>query len=333
TLCHDHYLSPLQASLALRGAKVLINPSMQTSRGMIKKWTVCQQARAVENEVFTFCTMHDAKKECKAGWTWGKRGNFVRGRIFGFAPDGRQVKFIPWGKPDFAPIEANLITLDQSPLWYCKIGPGSVVGSGDYDAGYTSPLRCSCKGPNLHLSAVQSGLSVGGKTLKWLPKRLVHHLKVTNIGKIQVIMVEEDVLSDPGSCWKKVVECPGKSVNRYFIWCYLSSNPSKKIRLIGQSRSLELCMPVILQDMHSGTFSAYAFANQEKHPASIEGRSEMTIPFSFVNQGGGLMYALRQPLDETDPSGQHQQRRKRFLKLIVIEAFSERKGCGKCRRS
>ena len=79
TICHDMYLSLLMRYLAKLGADVLINPS--GTRVKRKKWATILRARAIENQGYTLCTLHDV----------GSRAN--QGHVFGFSPIGKGLKF------------------------------------------------------------------------------------------------------------------------------------------------------------------------------------------------------------------------------------------------
>ena len=60
TICHDLYLGLLPRFLASCGARIWINPSYDNVVDV--KWSSILRLRAVENRVFSLCTLHDSRR-------------------------------------------------------------------------------------------------------------------------------------------------------------------------------------------------------------------------------------------------------------------------------
>ena len=73
TICHDHYLGLLPRFLAQCGAQVWVNPSFDNVIDI--KWSSILRLRAVENRLFSLCTLHD---------NGGRRTH-----PFAFSPEGK----------------------------------------------------------------------------------------------------------------------------------------------------------------------------------------------------------------------------------------------------
>lgn len=275
TLCHDHYIAPLQARLAQRGARILLNPSMHASSNQLVKWMVCQRARAVENKVFSLCALSSG---------------VARAYPIGFSPSGRGIEFKRW-EP----------TID-GPLWICELGsnyqrPG-VADRETVRALARVPgkyyLRIRLPAGDLRLE-VLSPTAVGGQRarLQWRANQ------VADTGVARVLMLPPQVLFDPVRAWKAVAanDLAGWGTSppasgRFVIWCHLDREPTQSERWLAQSRTLELCMPVILSSSGVDTFSAYGLViGERKVPAAAESVLVAELPLSAV-QGGGYRLAL-----------------------------------------
>ena len=76
TICHDQYLGLLPRALAARGARLWVNPSFDNVTDI--KWSSILRLRAVENRLFSLCTLH-----------YDVSGH--RTHPFGFSPDGAEL--------------------------------------------------------------------------------------------------------------------------------------------------------------------------------------------------------------------------------------------------
>lgn len=83
TICHDSYLGLLQRFLSKQGVKIWINPSYTNPKD--EKWSAIHRLRAVENGIFSLCTLHDDGSS--------------KTHPFGYGPDGKELKGYPSGYP------------------------------------------------------------------------------------------------------------------------------------------------------------------------------------------------------------------------------------------
>ena len=294
TLCHDHYIAPLQAYLVrTKKAQILINPSGDPSYPTLRKWTACQRARAIENSkkgkpVWSFATMWAGDSK-----PWGK--------LFGFGPTGDQVQFVPWrgtfkdAKPADS-LSPDDLSRKNLPLWWTEIGPGAELGTTSKIIKYTSDLHGSQKKPkmNLKISASGAGLRIrNSRPLKWYPRGIIEAGHISNVGKILFLRMNSKELVDPIACWKRILLSTNNDTQRYLIWCRIDKDPKNELRWIAQSRALELCTPVIIHSQSSNKLWGYAIANQSsKYPAKKENAKTIDISFAFKIQGAGKKYAL-----------------------------------------
>lgn len=104
TICHDQYFSLLmQYQVDQKGADVLCNISARPVKR--RKWGEMLQARAIENEAYTFCTMHTTNPD-------GEIPHSNTGHAFGFQPDGSPVDFTDEvGDGEFHPFDTEADSL------------------------------------------------------------------------------------------------------------------------------------------------------------------------------------------------------------------------------
>lgn len=313
TLCHDHYLSPLQAELATQGALVVLNPSFSASDHQAKKWTVCQRARAVESRVWSFCTLNDSRLNSGGRGVWG----IGKARLSGFSPEGDAVPFVPWaGGSEFRVVnrrDSNARAV-ADPLWVCEIGPGCRAEALP-DADIWSDLSTMKIAAGVTCRATRTALEVDGQSVAWKPG------EVSMTKNVQVVMLDVATLASPRAAWRCVANLllsdPVDRRDRWMIWCQLTEAPPPHLRWIAASRNLEMCLPVVLTQRGRTDVSCYALVQHDhKIPARVEDVADVVIPLGTVTQGGGVVQALN-ILENSAPSREAAHRRRiNFLRWL-----------------
>ncbi|MXW50085.1 MAG: carbon-nitrogen hydrolase family protein [Gammaproteobacteria bacterium] len=271
TICHDHYLGLLPRHLLACGAHVWVNPSYDNVKDI--KWSSILRLRAVENRVFSLCTLHhDVHKKTST-------------HPFGFAPDGRELHARQAGRNDPRPLSAcskpdaiYIVDLDLQqtalPLDWQYL-PESV-----------HPRRPRGGSPQLQ-RLVRLAAPHGKPSIYSLDgwKHVNVSTRVeTEEGLLYVGLVADDDLLDPSACFRVIDEAATNHATPV-IWNHWNRLPSRPAQIapLMMGRAIECCAPIVLSD-RSGIREMVELSNRNKIPArrAIHQNGEVTANLRFA---------------------------------------------------
>ena len=239
TICHDHYLGLLPRFLASCGAQIYINPSFNNVDEI--KWSSVLRLRAVENRMFSLCTLHD---------DLGKS----RTHPFAFSPDGRELQARRAGDRTSRPlsactdpdaiyiVELDMRMVDRELAWD-RIPPADELAS-------PRPQNPPNTEPKMPISVRHiDGRPAVWSRSKWHPVDEPGCELETDHGSVYVGIVPEEQILDAATCFRvidhaKEVHCSP------IIWNPWDVLPAESARLatLMLGRAIECCAPIIISD-------------------------------------------------------------------------------------
>ena len=275
TICHDSYLGLLPRHLAQNGARMWINPSFSDVTDI--KWSSVLRLRAVENRVYSLCTLHSGPSR-------------RRTHPFGFSPDGNELKARKAGS-------ANAVTLSD-----CVQAPTIYIVELDMDAAggpIDWPKLPRAKRPRRARNVparipVRVSLRAGRPAVLgrsgWQTIRSGCRVE-TDSGPVYVGAVPKEWMLDARACFD-VIDRAYEMNAAPVIWNHWQRLPTESDRLatLMMGRAIECCTPVIISD-NEGIQELVELASNYKIPTrrNIEPSGEAIVDLRF---GRGLKTAF-----------------------------------------
>ena len=268
TICHDQYLGLLPRALAARGARLWVNPSFDNVTDI--KWSSILRLRAVENRLFSLCTLHcDVSRR--------------RTHPFGFSPDGAELRARQPGSDTARPLseccEAGsiyIVDLDMTkagePLDWSKIPSAR------------KPKLPRKGKPRKPVSvALRDGRPavLGGSRREATDSDLRAE---TVYGPVYVGVVPNERILDAAACFRVLDHA--KQMNcTPIIWNHWERLPADSARLatLAMGRVIECCTPVVMSDA-DGIHELVELANRFKIPTrrTIEASGEAIVDLGYA---------------------------------------------------
>ena len=268
TICHDQYLGLLPRALAARGAHLWVNPSFDNVTDI--KWSSLLRLRAVENRVFSLCTLHrDVSKK--------------KTHPFGFSPDGTELRARKPGSDTARPLseccEAGsiyVVDLDMTkvgePLDWSKIPPARKP-------------KLPRKGKLLRpvSVALRDGRPAVLGRSRW--DTADSNVRVETLhGPVYVGVVPNERILDSGACFRVLDRA--KQMNcTPIIWNHWERLPTESARLanLTMGRVIECCAPVVMSDT-DGIHELVELSNKNKIPTRrvIEASGKATVDLGYA---------------------------------------------------
>ncbi len=270
TICHDHYLGLLQRHLAACGARVWVNPSYDNVTDI--KWSSVLRLRAVENRVFSLCTLHrdvDRRRSTHP---------------FGFAPDGRELRARHAGRDDLLPLSA---CREPDAIYIVDLDLRQAAQPVDWQRLPDSdrPRRPRRNSPDVQL--VRFAAPQGRPSIYSLAgwKHIEDSTQVeTEQGPLHVGLVPGADLLDASACFRVIDEAAANHATPVIWnrWDRLPSRPDQIAPLM-MGRSIECCAPIVLSDQ-SGIREVVELSNRSKIPArrALEQNGEATADLRYA---------------------------------------------------
>ncbi|MDE2999796.1 MAG: carbon-nitrogen hydrolase family protein [Gemmatimonadota bacterium] len=239
TICHDHYLGLLPRFLASCGAQIYINPSFNNVDEI--KWSSVLRLRAVENRMFSLCTLHDDL-------------GTSRTHPFAFSPDGHELLARRAGGRTSRPlsacrdpdsiyiVELDLRMVDEELAWGKVPTADELASPRPQKPPNTVPkmpvrVRQFDGQPTMHCRSKWQGVEQPGCDLD------------TDHGSVYVGIVPEDQILDAAACFR-VIDRAKQANCIPIIWNVWGALPAESSRLatLMLGRAIECCAPVIISD-------------------------------------------------------------------------------------
>lgn len=244
TICHDHYLGLLPRFLASRGAQIYINPSYINVDEI--KWSSILRLRAVENRMYSLCTLHnDPDKPSESG---------SRTHPFAFSPDGREMVARKAGDQTSRPlstcrdsdaiyiVELDLRMVDEKLAW------GQVPTADELASQRRrNPPNTEPKMP-ISVRHIDGRPAVWSRS-RWRPVDEPGCELETEYGPVYVGIVPEEQMLDAAACFR-VIDRAKKADCKPIIWNPWDVLPAESARLatLMLGRAVECCAPIIISD-------------------------------------------------------------------------------------
>lgn len=254
TICHDHYLGLLPRHLAARGARVWINPSYDNVTDI--KWSSILRLRAVENRVFSLCTLHR------------NLDRRTSTHPFGFEPNGRELRARRPGRDDLRPLSAcrepdAIYIVDLDVQQAAQPVDWQLLPEADHPR---RPRRDSPHVQRLVRFAAPKGRPSIHSLAGWMHID-VSSLVETEHGPLYVGVVPDADLLDASACFRVIDEAAASHATPVIWnrWNRLPSRPAQIAPLM-MGRSIECCAPIVLSDRR-GIREVVELSNRSKIPA------------------------------------------------------------------
>ena len=283
TVCHDAYLGLLPRYLARAGARIWINPSFDNVTEV--KWSSVHRLRAVENRIFSLCTLHCDRNRRST-------------HPFGYSPDGRELPAREAGTGIVRPLSEctepgriYVVDLDMdaagNALEWSKLPPADKP---------RRPRRGEARRP-VRVSVNSAQPAVFGRK-GWKPLRS-GCLVETDSGPVYAQPVPEARILDAGACFRVIDRA--KQMNAApVIWNHWARLPtgSDRLAMLLMGRAIECCAPVLISDS-GGIRELVELANRNKIPVrrDIEpsGQAIVDIGYAWGLDSAFKMVAARLP--------------------------------------
>ena len=236
TICHDHYLGLLPRHLADRGACVWINPSYNNVIEI--KWSSILRLRAIENRVFSLCTLHHDKS---------KR---ISTRPFGFAPDGRELHARRAGCNDPRPLSA---CREPDAIYIVDLDVQQATQPVDWQQLPDSDHLRRPRGGKPHLQRLVRFAAPQGRPSIYSLSGWKHIDAPTRVetehGPLYVGLVPDADLLDPSACFRVIDEAAANDATPV-IWNHWNRLPARPAQIapLMMGRTIECCAPIVLSD-------------------------------------------------------------------------------------
>ncbi len=239
TICHDHYLGLLPRSLAGCGAQIYINPSFSNVNEI--KWSSVLRLRAVENRMFSICTLHE---------DLGKSSTHP----FAFSPDGREMVARKAGDRTSRPLSA---CRDPDAIYIVELDMRMVDEELVWDEVPTADELASPRPQDLPKTEPKMPIRVrqfDGRPAVWSRSKW-HAVEKpgcdleTDHGRVYVGIVPEDQILDAAACFR-VIDRAKQADCKPIIWNVWDALPAESARLatLMLGRAIECWAPVLISD-------------------------------------------------------------------------------------
>lgn len=268
TICHDQYLGLFPRALARNGARLWVNPSFDNVTAI--KWSSILRLRAVENRIFSLCTLH-----CDV--------NRHRTHPFAFSPDGVELSARQAGSETARPLSEC-----------CEAGSLYVV---NLDMAKVDELLDWSKIP----SADKPKRPRKGKPIKPISVALIDGEPAvlassgrekddsgfrveTAHGPVYVGVVPRDRILDAAACFRLLDRA--RQMNcAPIIWNSWERLPADSARLatVILGRTIECCAPIVISD-GDRIHELLELANRVKIPTrrEIEPSGEAIVDLGYA---------------------------------------------------
>ncbi len=261
TICHDQYLGLLPRFLAQSGARIWINPSYDNVIDI--KWSSILRLRAVENRVFSLCTLHDSMQK--------QSGTHP----FGFSPDGNELTARRAGTNDSQPLSQ---CSEPGNVYVVDLDMGQLEGELDWErvpkADNLSRPKPK-KPPNTNArQPIRVGLFDEHPAVRsrsgWVAVDAPGRALETTHGSVYVGIVAKDRILNAAECFH-IIDRAKQANCKPIIWNVWEELPSDSSRLatLMLGRTIECCAPILISD-RDGIHELVELANCIKMPIRRE---------------------------------------------------------------
>ena len=271
TICHDHYLGLLPRHLAACGAHVWVNPSYDNVRDI--KWSSILRLRAVENRIFSLCTLHhDVRRRTST-------------HPFGFAPNGRELHARRAGRSDPRPLSR---CREPDAIYIVDLDLQQATQPLDWQQLPESDHPRKPRGGSTLLQRLVRLAAPDGKpsiySLAGWQQINVSTRVETKHGPLYVGLVRDGDLLDASACFRVMDEAAANHATP-MIWNQWSRLPSRPTQIapLMMGRSIECCAPVVLSDQ-TGIREVVELSNRNKIPArrAVQKNGEATADLRYA---------------------------------------------------
>ena len=239
TVCHDHYLGLLPRFLANCGAQIYINPSFGNVDEI--KWSSILRLRAVENRMFSLCTLHDDLDRKPT-------------HPFGFSPNGHEMAARKAGDRISQPLSA---CRDSDAIYIVELDVRMVGGELAWDRVPPADELASPRPQNppntepkmpIRVRNIDGRPAVWSRS-KWRPVDEPGCELETDHGSVYVGIVPEEQILDAAECFR-VIDRAKQTDCRPIIWNVWDKLPTDSSRLatLMLGRTIECYAPIIISD-------------------------------------------------------------------------------------
>lgn len=239
TICHDHYLGLLPRFLANCGAQIYINPSFGNVDEI--KWSSILRLRAVENRMFSLCTLHDDLDKKST-------------HPFGFSPNGREMAARKAGDRISQPLSA---CKDSDAIYIVELDLRMVGGELAWGQVPTADELASPRPQNPPNTKPKmpirvrhiDGIPAVWSRSKWHPVDEPGCNLETDHGSVYVGIVPEEQILDAAACFR-VIDHAKEADCSPIIWNPWDVLPAESASLatLMLGRAVECCAPIIISD-------------------------------------------------------------------------------------
>ena len=275
TICHDQYLGLLPRFLARRGARIWINPSYDNVVEI--KWASILRLRAVENHVFSLCTLHDSKQK--------QSGTHP----FGFSPDGRELSARQAGIKKSRPLSE---CKESDSIYVVELDMRLPEGGLDWNrvprADNLSTSRPK-KPPNpnakqpIRVGIVDEQPAFLSRT-GWCTVEVPGCDVETDRGSVYVGVVQNERMLDAAECFH-IIDRAKQANSKPIIWNVWDDLPTDSARLatLMLGRTIECCAPILISDRNR-IHELVELSNRNKVPTrrTIEASGEAIVDLGYA---------------------------------------------------
>ena len=301
TICHDQYLGLLPRFLAQRGAHVWMNPSFDNVTDI--KWSSILRLRAVENRLFSLCTLHDNGGRRTHPFAFSPDGNELLGRKVGCVV----VRPLSECKdPGIYVVDLDMSTIEK-PLDWCLIPRVK-----------RRPRR---SGPNAKPKLVRATLVEEQPAIYgcsgWQQLKEPGQSVETDHGCVYVGIVMKEQILDATKCFR-ILDRAKEMGCTPIIWNVWDELPTDSACLatLMMGRAIECCAPVLVSDRVE-IHELIELSNRNKIPARriMEASGEAIVDIGYA---WGLENAFKMVTDKLSSQymkGRALERYRRLAKL------------------
>lgn len=273
TICHDQYLGLLPRFLSRRGARIWINPSYDNVVDV--KWSSILRLRAVENRVFSLCTLHDSME--RASWT----------HPFGFSPDGNELTARRAGTNRSQPLSD---CIESENIYVVDLDTGLLAQELDWkrvpkadDLSKPRPKKLTNASKPIHLSLIGEHPAILSRS-GWVTVDLPGCALKTVHGSVYVGIVPEEQILDAAACFR-VIDRAKQADCRPIIWNVWDALPAESARMatLMLGRTIECCAPILISDRYH-IHELVELSNNYKNPTrrTIEASGEAIVNLQYA---------------------------------------------------
>lgn len=275
TICHDQYLGLLPRFLAKRGARIWINPSYDNV--VDTKWSAILRLRAVENRVFSLCTLHDSlQKPSKT-------------HPFGFSPDGNELTARPAGTGNSRPLSK---CTESGNIYIVDLDIGLLDGEFEWervpkadDLSKPKPKRppkLNARQP-VRLGLFNEHPAVLGRS-GWVAVDAPGGDIETDHGSVYLGILARDRILDAAECFR-ILDRASQTKCKPIIWNLWDEVPTDSAHLatLMLGRAIECCAPIVISG-RDRIHELVELANCNKIPIrrEIESSGEAIVDIGYA---------------------------------------------------